>query len=93
MKKLLSFDGHGINGPSPGRERVATFTDARRADAWGPLLERAPDLRDALSAVLLALGEEALRSHYAAVEARTLLFELAREEVRRGSVDNRSTPV
>jgi hypothetical protein len=51
----LSYDGRGINGPAPERARVATFTDAQRADEWGPLLAAAPELLAALRGLLLAV--------------------------------------
>jgi hypothetical protein len=58
----LSYDGRGINGPAPDRERVATFTDSARADEWGPLLAAAPELLEALRDILDAVENPRVRN-------------------------------
>jgi hypothetical protein len=48
----LSFDGKGINGPDAHRSRVATFTSEEAAHTYGALFAAAPELLEALAALL-----------------------------------------
>lgn len=49
MRKELSFDGYGINGPDEYRSRIATFSkDCRNSRYYGKLFENAPELLIAL---------------------------------------------
>ena len=52
----FSFDGFGINGADQYRSRLATLTPAGQAAKVGPLFGAAPDLHDALSALLCAVN-------------------------------------
>lgn len=54
MRPELSFDGHGINGPDAYRSRIATFTNADAADAYGKLFANAPNLLAACKWLLVA---------------------------------------
>jgi len=52
VRATLSFDGFGINGPDVHRSRIATFTPGADAAKWGPLFAAAPEMLDALEAVV-----------------------------------------
>ena len=51
-RPTLSFDGKGLNGPDEYRRRVATFSSAADAKLWGGILAAAPDMLEALRALL-----------------------------------------
>ena len=52
MRRELSYDGKGINGPDEHRSRVATFANAEAAEKYGRLFEAAPELLESLEALL-----------------------------------------
>lgn len=91
----LTYDGFGVNGPVGDypKERLAKFMNHEIAEKWGPLFEAAPDLLEALKA-LVAHGSAVNTAFYvdgtskamkAAMQGQKELLQAARAAISKAT--------